>query len=44
MTTGESKVLIIEPHKAYGDRTEVFEEIPKSDLQSFVDAGFRLEI
>jgi len=41
----EKKTLVLEPAQAYGeyDATKV-QEIPKSDLESFIAAGFKLEV
>lgn len=45
MTTGESKTLILAPEEAYGERDDTqTETIPKSELASFVNAGFSLEV
>ncbi len=45
MTTGETKILTIPPNEAYGERDENrTETIPKSELASFVNAWFSLEV
>lgn len=44
MSVWETKTLTIAPDEAYGERVEALEEVPKSDLQSFTDGGFLLEI
>ncbi|MCH8518170.1 FKBP-type peptidyl-prolyl cis-trans isomerase [Candidatus Gracilibacteria bacterium] len=45
MRVGEKKTLVLPPEIAYGYRDEeAFEIVPKSELQQFVDAGFKLEV
>jgi len=45
MTIGETKTLVLSPSEAYGERDDSQREtIPKSELASFVNAGFKLEV
>ncbi|MCH8518622.1 FKBP-type peptidyl-prolyl cis-trans isomerase [Candidatus Gracilibacteria bacterium] len=45
MTIGETKNLVLPPEEAYGERDEnLTETVPKSELESFVNAGFKLEV
>lgn len=45
MTAGETKTLLLAPSEAYGERDDSqTETIPKSELESFVNAWFSLEV
>lgn len=45
MTIWETKNLVLPPEEAYGERDEnLTETVPKSELESFVNAGFKLEV
>ncbi len=45
MKLEEKKTLKLEPKDAYGEYDETkIQEIPKADLESFVAAGFKLEV
>lgn len=45
LKVGEKKTLVLEPKDAYGEYDEARKQtVPKADLQSFVNAGFKLEV
>ena len=45
MVIWETKNLVLPPEEAYGERDEsLTETVPKSELSSFVEAGFKLEV
>ncbi len=45
MKLGESKKMTLAPAEAYGERDDTKKQtIPKKDLTSFINAGFKLEV